>query len=219
MKKNIDLVIKLVDEKTDLSRIVNIGWDAWYGTQPLDVYRIPECCHSIGGRWGHNDYWCCHRGEIPSYENLMEFMGVPCQWSFSLTENNYYKYKWEEKMIERDYSIRILRNDKVFYTFKAFNMDWALSKVRMLLFEINEHSIPFHMIDFQKEIINRKILWRELPCIIKKYDMNQNLLIEPDLTNTNVTIEIFRRIAKISSDDDDNFVMEDLFSHSIGWFR
>jgi hypothetical protein len=210
--------IKLINKDTNLKNIQIewIRWDAYYGIIPLTIYKIPGYIHSIGGKWGENDYWCTKRGLDVNYETLMEFNGSPCNWSFSLTEDNYLKCKWEEKSVERKIQVKILRNNDVFYTFGANNLDWALARVRMLLFEIDEHPIEFYEINFKKHIIGRKIEWKGIPCIIESYCMNGNLIIVPDLK-----LSSHEELMKVSHQkaDYDGYVAEDLFAGSIFWFR
>lgn len=212
--------IKLITKYTDLSKVKleKIEWDAWYKITPLDVYRIPGFVHSIGGGWGENNYWCCKRGVNPNHETLMEFNGAPCQWSYSLTENNYYKYKYDEKSIEKNYIIKILRNNDVFYSFSVNNMDFGINKVRLLLFEINEHPINFHFINYKDEIIGREIMWHKVPAVIKDYSsINGSLMIVPDLNF--VTLEDFFKKTGCCNEEENDFIMEDLFAESITWFN
>lgn len=210
--------INLIKPNTDLSNIVKLEWDAWYGVTPLDVYEIPGHNHSIGGHWGENNYWCCKRGVNPNYETLMQFNGSPCQWSYSLIENNFYKYKYDQKSIEKNYKVKIIRNNEVFYEFIAYDMDWAITKARMLLFTIKEHAIDFNVVNYEKQIIGREIMWHKAPCIIESYSQNNNLMIVPNykyITNK----DFFKLTMGYYDDEENNFVMEDLFAESILWFN
>lgn len=210
--------IKLINNKT-FEKDVNMDelkWDAMCKDMKLTVYKIHGYYHTIGGKYGNNDYWACKRGVVPSYETLVEFDGEACQWGFSVNENNYAKYKWNEHSVERNIITKIYRNGKVFYEFGSNNMDYSIAKVRKLLFEIHEHPICFSEIDYEKQIIGRKIIWNKVPCIIKSYSINHNLEIIPNLKKT--TLEEFHKTLS-HYDDNENYIMEDLFAESIFWFE
>ncbi|MBN2545746.1 MAG: hypothetical protein JXB50_08115 [Spirochaetes bacterium] len=212
--------IKLITDKTDLSilNIEKMGWDTWHNDRPVDVYRIEGYVHSIGGHWGENNYWCCVRNLTPTNSNLMEFNGHPCQWGYNIEANNYYKYKYNQASIEGNYSIKILRNGFPFYSFIARDLDWGINRARMLLFNINEHPVNFNMIDYQKEIIGREIMWHKVPCIIASYSLDNSLKIYPDLRYTTKE-RFFECITNCDEEDRGNgFIMEDLFAESIEWF-
>lgn len=202
--------IKLIKKDTDFFKLKFelMPWDSWYGDNPLDVYRIDGYIHSIGGRWGNNNYWCCLRGQKPAFDNLMEFSGHPCNWGINIIENNYHKYKWEQHEINRSIRVEIIRNSKVFYSFVVNDFDYGLSQSRILLFEVLEHPIQFNNVNFEKDIIGRKILWKQKPCIIKDYSMNNNLIICPD-----------KGYKKYFKNYEDETVVDCLFSPAISWFR
>lgn len=201
--------IKLITRETEFKGIELMPWDSCHNDVELHVYRIPGYIHSIGGKWGNNNYWCCKRGEKPTYENLYEFSGNVCNWGIMINENNYHRFKWNEHEIESSIRVEIIRNKKVFYTFVVNNFDYGLVKARKLLFEINEHPISFNEINYEKQIIGRKILFKNTPCIIDEYSMNNNLCIYPE--------NEFQK--EFNKKYEDGFVVDDLFSNSIDWFR
>lgn len=209
--------IKLIDKNTDLSKIQKLNWDAYLNDIPLQVYRIDEYYHSIGGKWGNNDYWCCERKEKPSFETLMEFAGNICNWGISINENNYYQYKWDEREILRSIIIKIMRNGKEFYSFVTNCLDYGYAKARKLLTEIQEHPISFNEIDYQNEIIGRKILFDKMPCIIESYEVGSDrVIIKPDLDC--MTMKEWENNLDEYFEGDES-IPEDLFASSINWFR
>lgn len=209
--------IKLIKKDTDLTKLIKLNWDSWYNNQPLTVYKLEGFYHSIGGHWGNNDYYACNRNEKPTFDNLMSFCGEICQWGFSIKEKNSYKYKWEEKSIENNVRVEILRNNKLFYTFIVNNFDYGLAKARKLLFEIQEHVICFSEIDYQNQIIGRKIYFDKMPCMIDNYIVgNDRVIIKPDL-NYMTMDEWHKNLDEYFEGDE--MIPEDLFASSINWFR
>lgn len=210
---------KRIKEDTDFTQLKmsKYKWDVFCNGQSFDLYRIEDYYHSSGGRWGDNCYWICPMGEKPTYENLIQFSGEACCWSFTVTSKNYIKSKWGDTEMRHNYSISILRNNQEFYTFGANNMDWGISKARQLLFEVSEHAISFNERGFENDIVGRKIYWREQPAVIRSYSMCGNLCIEPAGDST----------FSAPSYADDEFgwnegetdIAEDLFTPSINWFR
>jgi len=212
---------KLISKETDFEnlKMYMIGWDAFCKGTNLDVYQIDGYMHTQGGKWGENCYWACPRGEKPTYENLHQFNGEPCSWGFRVESSNYYKSKYGDQEIRHSYVMKIIRNDWVFYTFGAHNLDWGISRIRQLLFQISEHAIEFHAKDFEKSIVGRKIYWKEQPAVITSYSRDGNLVIAPagkksfDLPCYNDD-EVSEEIQAELED-----IVEDLFAPSIYWFR
>ena len=189
--------IKLLNKNSNLKHIKKLNWDTYIRGVYYDVYRINEYIHSIGGQWGEDCYWACKRGETPSYKNLVEFTGHVCSWSLLIEETNYLKTKYEETEIRNSIHVKILRNDKVFYSFTVRDFEYGYAKARKLMIEIPEHPISFNEIDFENQIIGREILWRGQKCKIIEYSMNENLIIEP-INNKEC-------------------IAEDIFSEQINW--
>ena len=108
--------IKLIDKDTDLSQVnmSKLDWDIEVHNRPHDVYRLEGFIHSIGGHWGENEYWCCPRGEKPTYDNLMEFNGHVVQWGIEYIPSNYTKCKWNQTSVRKNGKAVIKRNGKVF---------------------------------------------------------------------------------------------------------
>lgn len=211
--------IKLIKKDTDLTnKLEKMNWDAWYGIIPLDVYRIDDFYHSIGGHWGNNNYWACKRGVNPNYETLMQFNGEPCSFSFKVESNNYYRCKYDTS-IEHNFEIIIYRNNEEFYSFKCHDIDYGISKARLILFRIKEHPINFYCINWVNEIIGREIMWNRVNCIIESYS-DGNVIIKPNLKYT--TKEKFLDACMFDNKNDKSFeyiINEDIFADSIFWFN
>lgn len=211
---------KIPKTNKDLKAASFYNWDAVVGSQELNVYCISGFPHSIGGRMGINELYCCPRGEKLTIDNIMCFSGNSCKWDVFFESRNYNKNKWDEERIEHNYRCIIYRNSKKFYTLCSYNLEYLMAKSQTLMMNIHEHAICFHMIDYEKEIINRKILWKQAPCIIISYNLNCNIMIVPDFEE--ISPEKFLDITKLDRDYYDNpdySFAEDLFSNSISWFR
>lgn len=206
---------KLITKETDLSNINKMGWDTYLKEQPLDVYKVNGYYHSIGGKWGNNDYWACPRGEKPTYNNLMEFSGEVCNWGFEIVNHNYFKSKWGEDEVLCSNLIIIKRNTKAFYSFGVRDIEYGVSKAIVLLTDIQEHPIAFNMQNYESEIVHREILWKGLPALIESYCLNGNLIIRPDFRK--ITLDKFSE--KVLGEFEDDVIAEDLFASSINWFR
>jgi hypothetical protein len=210
--------IKLLDKNTDFTKIKlsKMGWDTYCNKKYYEVYLIEGFIHSIGGRWGTNKYWACPRNEKPCYNNLIEFSGEPCCWSFTIESTNSLKTKWDETEMRHHYGCTILRNDQIFYQFGAHDLDFGLSRIRQLLFIINEHPINFNEQNFEKQIIGRKIYWREQSSIIVRYSTEGTLTIVPEGQ------QFFNSPCYQNPEDTtekESTIVEDLFAPSIYWFR
>lgn len=205
---------KIPKTDDDLKNKINFRWDSIVNDKKLDVYCLQGYYHTIGGRHGLNDLYCCNRGEKLTIKNIIAFNGESCKWDMNFISNNYNKNKYNDESIEHNYKLIILRNNKPFYTLCSYNMDYLLAKYKTIMIEIEEHPISFHLQDYQSEIVGRKILWKNIPCIIYSYGENYDLSIIPDGTE-----EEKKLFKKYAHDFEDDYIVEDLFSPSINWFR
>ena len=213
---------KLPETNEDLKDAIHYNWDAIYGenNEPVNVICLAGFPHSIGGRFGINELYCYSRNKELNIDNIMLFSGDACLWDIEFKSSNYYKNKWNEERIEHTHLCKIYRNRKLFYALNSYDLDYLMARAKVLMTEIHEHSICFDMIDYEKEIIGRKILWKQTPCIIISYTINNNLIIVPDFEE--ISPESFLDITKFDReyyDSNDYSFPEDLFSKSIDWFR
>lgn len=199
----------------DLKEKIAYNWDAMTNSTLLDVYCIPGFYHSIGGRKGLNDLYCCNRGKELTIENIMPFSGEACKWDIEFISNNYYKNSYSSEGIEHNHRLNILRNNSPFYTLSSYSLDYLMAKAKLLMVEIEEHPISFQMKNYEKEIINRKILWKQCPSIIVQYSQSCNMVIIPD--GTEEQNKTFHKYGHCGNGE--NYIVEDLFSNSIFWFR
>lgn len=165
--------IKLIDKETDLSKckMTELNWDINIQGVDYKCFRIEGYVHSIGGKWGENDYWCCPRTENPTAENLIEFNGYTTRYEIQIKENNYIKTKWDESEVRGSVSCHILRNDKEFYSFVSRDAAYTWAKAYSIIEStIKEGVINFCRFDYiEKEIIGRHIWYRGQPYTLCTY--------------------------------------------------
>lgn len=165
--------IKLLNNNTDLSQIEmhELDWDVNIKGREWKCFRIPGYIHTIGGKWGENDYWVCPRDEIPTTTNLIEFNGIPVRYSIEINENNYIKSKWGESEARHSVSCHIKRNDKEFYCFACNDIAYAYAKAYQLIKSaIQEGVVNYSKYNFQvTEIIGRHIWWKRQPYTLCTY--------------------------------------------------
>lgn len=202
--------IKLITKDTDLSKIKKVNWDIYSRGFYYDAYQVEGYYHSIGGKWGNNDYWVCQRGKKTTFYNLIEFSGFVCSWGMNFKESNYTKTKWNETEMRDIVKFEILRNDKVFYSFNVHSIEYGIAKARKIMIEIHEHPISFNEQNFENQIIGRKIKFMGKPSIIESYSIDNNLIIVPDGWD----IKEYRFY-----EEGEESICEDLFENSIDWFR
>lgn len=212
--------IRLIEKDTDLSELnmSKMNWDVNVKGIPYQIVRIEGYVHSIGGGKGNNDYWAYPLGEAPSYENLVEFSGHSCRWSFKVEENNYLKSKWGETEILGNCKCTIYRNDEKFYElFGSF--DYCIAKAQVLIIELQSggHPICFNHRGYEKEIVDRKIYWNDQPAIIERYLKGSCRVIIKSVDPNG-----FKPLSWMDDEDDyeDKFeIVDDLLQAKIDWFR
>lgn len=193
-----------IEKDTDLSFLRKpIGWDLEINGEPFDVYSVPGYYHTIGGRYGNNDYWCCPAGVKPTYKNLIGFCGEAPTWGIVYEQGNYIKSKWSYTEVRRSGNCYITRNDKKFYEIDGRDMDYCLAKAQYYLVQLQEHFISFGLREWKKELIGRKIWFYNDPAIVERVIEDQGCVwIKPD------SIECFTRHAWDTNEEDDHWYEE-----------
>lgn len=176
-----EYTIKLVDKNTDLSHVKPLKWDVVIKGRPYYVAHIPGYIHTLRG-WGEPiDLWAWPRDEKPSYKNLIEYdLHNPVAWGIQYIEDRAIKGKWDETEVDASCKTIITRNEKPFYTVRG-DKSYSIPRALMLIEEIQWHPINFNEIDYQNQVIGRKIWYRSQPAIITHYCEGQCCVIaEPD---------------------------------------
>lgn len=216
--------INLIKPDTDLSKARNLNWDVTINGKPYDVYRVDDCVHRIGGRHGNNCLWCCPAGEKLTYENAIEYDGESARYSITATPVNYIKTKWDETSMERSVHVIIMRNDEVFYTFGCRDMSYGLAKAQVLITQIEEHPINFNDRNYvERDIIGRKIWWRNQPAIIESWIEGQAcIIVKPDFDDGATrfkTPKYFENEDGMFDEDEETVKLDVLLDKEIWWFR
>ena len=210
-------------EKKDIDTLVykKMPWDVTIGKKPYQVIRVEGHAHTIGGKldWGDgkgNCFWAYPYDEEMSFDNLVEFDGVPgARWGIEYYPTNYIKCKYDESEIRRGRHLVITRNEEPFYEgFMTFHE--ALSYI--LDNRLDDHPMDLNNRDFDKNVIGRKVWWRSEPGVITHYCKGQAaVIIEPD------GIKKFTRPREYSDSivpiEEDADVKVDIFDKHIWWFR
>lgn len=212
--------IRLI-EKKDIETLTykKMNWDVVVREIPYQIIKVKGFPHTIGGNldWGEgNDFWAYPLNEPLTYENLVEFNGVPgvC-WGIEYSSpTTYIRAKYGEKEILSGRKLVITRNGKPFYDgFITFHQAIAYVSDGIL----DEHPLNLNERDFDKKCIGRKIWWRSQPGIITRYIHGQAcVIIKPD------GLASFHTPAEFASEDimdDNDSIKTDIFDNHIWWFR
>lgn len=172
--------IKLITKDTDLSKVlIPVNWDVVLYGEPYQVYRAEEYnqetgetilyIHSIGGKWGDNNYWTCPRNEEPSYENLEMFCGDACCWGVNVISKNTHKSKFECVRVNHSYLVEITRNGEVFNSIRCNDMAYGIARAQVLIAEYSEHPLELNNYDWNKNLIGRHVKYNGIPAVISHY--------------------------------------------------
>ena len=136
---------KPLDKKVNLEtvEIFKMDWDLEIEKISYDIYKVNGYCHTLGGRYGNNDYYCCKRDEEPTVHNLIPFNGEAPVWSIEWFENNIVENKWGEVHVRNYGRYVIRRNCKIFYTHKNMNSYSGLANAQVALEKIKDNPISF----------------------------------------------------------------------------
>tara|TARA_Y100000310_G_scaffold299960_1_gene335243 strand:+ start:744 stop:1436 length:693 start_codon:yes stop_codon:yes gene_type:complete len=220
-----------IPEDFDLSKAYKYSWDACYqrgdGTEvELELYSISDLPHCKSSA-GHQDLWACPRGEEPTHKNLKPYLGHGCQWGIVVKEFDYYRPgNGFHKSCEYRKGLRcyITRNGQKFYPVNyGRDIALAVATAQYKLSQIQEHSIPFFSIDFEKQLVGRAVFYEDQPAIIKRYNQGEGeVLVVPAKEG-----EFFRPSCWAKTDDEiadwvndyGNGLYVDILSDSIYWHR
>ena len=178
--------LKMIDSSTDISKLhlIPMKWDVEYHGTAYQVFAIQGYVHTIGGKYGENNYWCCKRYEEPTNRNLIPFNGDPCNWGILIENNTSYHYHdmGDYREIRSSYNCVITRNNKHFYSFGARDLCWAFSHAHdLLVTKIQEGPIPYNSYDYQDHISGRVIYyWGKRAVIQTPQDPSGCVMIHVD---------------------------------------
>lgn len=170
-----------VNDKDELSKlkIEKIDWDVVVHNTPYQIVRIVDRPHGEGGKYGINEYYAYPLNEEMSIENLAGFWGRPINWGISFEENNSSKTKWNHTSINSTGKCIITRNGEPFYHIPCRDMSYGLAKAQFLIVEFDEHPIGFIDRNWEKNLIGRKVWYKESPAIVKRVNEGE-VFIVPD---------------------------------------
>lgn len=210
--------IKLIEPDTNISelKMTKMPWDVVVNKTPYQVVRIEGYVHSIGGRWGDNDYWMYARHVTPSYHTLIEYNGSDTGvcWGIKYEPKNYIRTKWDESECYKCGGAMITRNDEDFYFCSG-----GIDEAKWLIKQLDEHPLDLHFYGFAEKMINRKVWWRSEPAIIANWIGHGQacVILVPD------GIEKFKTPAEFAREDycyyQEEYVKADIFDKHIWWFR
>lgn len=196
-----------------------LNWDVVMNGKAYQVIKVKDHAHCIGGKLDYgegNNLWAYPLNEEMTYENLVEFDGVPgARWGFEYKPAHYIRNKWDEVSIERGRKLIITRNDEVFY-------DEFMTIHEMLAYvldnKLDEHPLDLNERDFDKKCVGRKVWYRSQPAIIDSFvNKRACVILKPD------GIDEFSKPNEYDNDDYweecKDEVMTSIFDQNIYWFR
>jgi hypothetical protein len=209
--------INHIKKDSDISHAHLMGWDLQINGKDYAVYSISGFNHTLGGKWGENHFWTCPNGEVPTYENLIQFSGTAPTWGVFFEESNYTKFKWDEHSVERGSSCWITRNGEKFYHVMGRDMAYALSKAQYFLTQLQEEC-PLYLNErnWKVQAAGMKIWYDGEPAIIESVTSSNDLWIVPEAGKS------FKTPAGWEDEEYDEYrdgLVADLLSPNISWFR
>lgn len=208
-------IIKLIDRTTDISKLKmrQMNWDTVINEKPYFVVWIEDYIHTIGGKYGNNNLWAYPRDEKPSCENLVQFDGEPVCWGINYAPYNHARYRHGEFETRTIGNVFITRNGEKFCDVRG-----GIERARCMINDFLEHPMNLNEIDFDKNVIGRKVWWRSEPAVVANYISRQAcVMLEPD------GISRFTTPAEFADEGCDYYCESDvkanILDKHIWWFR
>lgn len=153
---------------------------------PMQVYRIEGYNHSISNNI--DNLYICKRDVIPSKDTLSPF--IDAWWNIWGIETKPKLYRVDD-MIYSGVKIIITRNGKLFDTIGARELSYGLIEAQHMIHKLEEPTLPFQFfeIDYQKQIVGTKCLWKGKEAIITSYIEGQNCVMLDILNNDGETVK------------------------------
>ena len=207
--------IKLIDRTTDISRLKmrQMNWDTVINEKSYFVVSIEDYIHTIGGKYGNNNLWAYPRSEKPSCENLIQFDGEPVCWGINYAPYNHARYRHGEFEAGTIGNVFITRNGEKFCDVRG-----GIERAKCMINDFLEHPMNLNEIDFDKNVIGRKVWWRSEPAIVASYISRQAcVMLEP------YGISRFTTPAEFADEGCDYYCESDvktnILDKHIWWFR
>ena len=153
--------IRLIDRDTDISKlkIHKMYWDTVINGEPYFVVLIEGYIHTIGGKYGNNNLWAYPRNEKPSFKNLIQFDGEPVCLGINYAPYNHARYRHGEFEARTIGNVFITRNGEKFCDVRG-----SIERAKCMIDDFLEHPMNLNKIDFDKNVIGRKVWWRTSRC-------------------------------------------------------
>lgn len=210
----------------DIKKLNKLDWNVTItgedGEQiPMQVCSIPGCIHSKGGKYGINDLYV-YKADIKKEDlkptDLTPFNGEVC-WSYEVYQKNYFR---KDELSSGTFCKIYCAGEQVY----EFRCGWNLMPhmIMTTICKLKELSIitPITHRNYEKDIIGRKIFFKDKPSIISRYIKKYGeLIIIPD---PDEHVEDFGRCCWMESEDEYEDITEggvkvDILSSDIYWFR
>lgn len=213
--------IKLIDKNTDIKNLTMHGydWDLVVNGRKYQVVRIDGYVHTVNSTRGDNDLWAYPRNETPSHRNLLPFnssLDHGVSWGISTNPLNIIKDGYDVSEISSYRNITITRNGEVFCT--CASVAEAFYKIDL----IKGHPLDLFQYEYEKNIIKRKIFWKDDPAVITRYVKG-----EAEIQLKCDGVDRFTYPAKYNDDpiyrerydEFPDIIITDIFDTNITWFR
>lgn len=160
------------EENIDYSKLKTIeyNFDVVYNDTPLRVFRVPGYCHSIEYRNGvqyKNDTYVRRRNEPLSRHNIMtwDITDDFVNWGIVYSPRHILDYSDTSGSVVRHISDYIItRNGK-----KFCDDCYSISEAEYKITKFKSHPLGLNLIDFDREMIGRKISWMGQPATIESF--------------------------------------------------
>ena len=101
------------------------------------------------------------------------------RWGFSINEDSYLKYKWDEYSFRTNVKYNITRNDELFYEGCCGSLEGAYVNAMKIIYEAQNSPADIGTIDWNTNIIGTKVWYCDQPAIIQSVYRGEMYLV-PD---------------------------------------
>lgn len=130
------------------------------------------------------DTWFICKRDCPEdkiIDNLISCSrdNMQIRWGFSVKEDSYLKYKWDEYSFRTSVKYNIIRNDELFYEGCCGSLEGAYINAMKIIYQLEDSPANINTIDWNKNIIGTKVWYCDQAAIIQSVYQGEMYLV-PD---------------------------------------
>lgn len=196
--------------------------DIFINSSKHELVDLPDKHHMLGKDNGcPSTLWVKYKEFITDDIEYIPWIDIGANrlcWDIQIKQRNSINYKYLSTRINGDTLVIIKLNNKPFYEFTTYKLEYAFNKAQNIIYQLEEHPL---VID-NEDVVGRKIYYKNLPAIIVNSGIGY-VIIKPDCKEDELD-KWWLKYGNIWDENDDEQpiredIKDDILSPNIFWYR